>query len=169
VFGEGPPGARLMLVGEQPGDREDLAGHPFVGPAGRILDEALEMAQIERAAVFTTNAVKHFKYRQRGKRRIHQRPAAGEIAACRPWLEGEIAAVGPDAIVALGGSAAHSLMGRATAVGANRGRPLESPLFTAPVVVTAHPSSVLRERDAERRRAALEALGADLAAAAGLL
>ena len=168
VFGEGPADARLMLVGEQPGDREDLAGHPFVGPAGRVLDQALELAGIERASVFATNAVKHFKYRMRGKRRIHQRPAAGEIAACRPWLEGELAAVGPEVVVALGASAAHALIGRATAVGANRGRPLESPLFAGPLLVTAHPSSVLRERDGERRHAALHALAEDLALAARL-
>jgi len=168
VFGEGPAGARLMLVGEQPGDREDLAGHPFVGPAGRVLDEALELAGIERSSVFATNAVKHFKFRARGKRRIHQRPSVGEVKACRPWLEGEIAAVSPEVIVGLGATAAHSLMGRATAIGANRGRPLESPLLDLPVLLTAHPSSVLRERDRELRHAALRNLSEDLALAASL-
>ncbi|HXB16641.1 MAG TPA: UdgX family uracil-DNA binding protein [Solirubrobacteraceae bacterium] len=168
VFGEGPADARVMLVGEQPGDREDLAGHPFVGPAGRVLDEALELAGIERSSLFATNAVKHFKFRARGKRRIHQRPSVGEIKACRPWLEGEIAAVSPSVVVGLGATAAHSLMGRATAIGANRGRPLQSPLLDAPVLLTAHPSSILRERERELRHAALRNLGEDLALAASL-
>jgi DNA polymerase len=166
VFGEGPVDAALMLVGEQPGDREDLAGHPFVGPAGRVLDEALERAGIERAGVFATNAVKHFKFRARGKRRIHQRPAAGELTACRPWLAIEVETVSPEVIVALGATAAHSLLGRATGVRENRGRILESPLFDSPVLVTAHPSSVLRERDRGARHAALDALADDLRAAA---
>jgi uracil-DNA glycosylase family protein len=165
VFGEGPADARLVLVGEQPGDREDLAGHPFVGPAGRILDEAMETAGIERREVFLTNGVKHFKYRMRGKRRIHQRPAAGEIAACRPWLLSELDIVAPELVVALGASAAHSLIGKATPVGANRGRRMESPLVDAPVLITAHPSSVLRERDSSARRAALAALADDLSLA----
>ena len=168
VFGEGPASASVVLCGEQPGDREDLAGHPFVGPAGRVLDEALELAGIERSSVFATNAVKHFKFRARGKRRIHQRPSVGEVKACRPWLEGEIAAVSPEVIVGLGATAAHSLMGRATAIGANRGRPLESPLLDLPVLLTAHPSSVLRERDRELRHAALRNLSEDLALAASL-
>jgi uracil-DNA glycosylase len=168
VFGEGPPDARLMLVGEQPGDREDLAGHPFVGPAGRVLDEALQLAGIERSNVFATNAVKHFKFRARGKRRIHQRPSASEVKACRPWLEGEIGAVSPGVIVGLGATAAHSLMGRATPIGANRGHPLQSPLSDVPVVLTAHPSSILRERERELRHAALRALSEDLALAASL-
>jgi uracil-DNA glycosylase len=168
VFGEGPANARLMLVGEQPGDREDLAGHVFVGPAGRVLDQALEMAGIERSGVFLTNAVKHFKYRTRGKRRIHQRPSAGEIKACRPWLEGELDALAPEIVVALGATAAHALMGRATPVGANRGRPLESPLIDPPLVITVHPSSIVRERERGPRYEALRALGADLALAASL-
>jgi uracil-DNA glycosylase family protein len=168
VFGEGPPGAPLMLVGEQPGDREDLEGHPFVGPAGRVLDRALEQAGIERSRAYTTNAVKHFKYRLRGKRRIHQRPAAGEVAACRPWLESELALVSPSVVVALGATAAHSLFGRATPVGASRGRPLQSALFS-PVVVTAHPSCVLRERDEDTRHAAMAALVGDLEVAATLI
>jgi uracil-DNA glycosylase len=165
VLGEGPPNALMALVGEQPGDHEDLAGQPFVGPAGHVLDEALEMAGIDRTAVFVTNGVKHFKYRLRGKRRIHQRPSAGEVAACRPWLEAELALIDPEVIVALGATAAHSLMGRATAIGANRGHMLESPLFAQPVLVTVHPSSVLRERDQATRRAALEGLAHDLRAA----
>jgi len=155
-----------MLVGEQPGDQEDLAGRPFVGPAGRVLDEALEAAQIDRSAAFLTNCVKHFKHRARGKRRIHQRPAAGEIRACRKWLEAEAGVVAPEVIVALGASAARSLMDRATPIAANRGQLLESPLFSAPVLVTAHPSSILRERDSQSRHAALEALCQDLRVAA---
>jgi DNA polymerase len=168
VFGEGPPDAALMLVGEQPGDQEDKQGHPFVGPAGRVLGQALELADIDRSTVFATNAVKHFKYRMRGKRRIHQRPNARELAACRPWLEAEVELVSPAAIVALGATAAHSLLGRATAVGENRGHPLQSPLFEPPVVVTTHPASVVRERDSDARHAALEALAADLRVAAEL-
>ncbi|TMK23661.1 MAG: UdgX family uracil-DNA binding protein [Actinobacteria bacterium] len=162
VLGDGPLDAPIMLVGEQPGDQEDKQGHPFVGPAGRVLDQALELAAIDRSAVFATNAVKHFKYRMRGKRRIHQRPNAGEVAACRPWLGAEVGIVEPHVIVALGATAAHSLLGRATPVGENRGHVLESPLFAPPVLVTTHPSSVLRERDSEARREALEALAADL-------
>jgi uracil-DNA glycosylase len=168
VFGEGPADARLMLVGEQPGDREDLAGHVFVGPAGRVLDQALDLAGIERSSVFLTNAVKHFKYRARGKRRIHQKPSAGEVKACRPWLEGELGAISPEIVVALGATAAYALMGRATPVGANRGRPLESPLIDPPLVITVHPSSVVRERDRGARYEALRALGSDLALAASL-
>src|SRR5207248_2574983 len=166
VFGEGLARARVMLVGEQPGDREDLAGHPFVGPAGRVLDEALEAAQIARSSVFTTNAVKHFKYRMRGKRRIHQRPSAGEVAACRRWLVAEIELLSPEVTVALGATAAHALLGRATPIGANRGQLLDSELIAPPVLVTAHPSSVLRERDRAARSEALEALAADLRVAA---
>jgi uracil-DNA glycosylase len=162
VFGEGPVDARIMLVGEQPGDREDIDGHPFVGPAGRVLDQALEAAQIDRSAVFTTNAVKHFKYRQRGKRRIHQRPSAAEMTACRKWLALEVDLVRPEVTVAMGATAADAMFGRATPIGANRGRLLESPLFGVPVIVTAHPSSVLRERDADARHAAIEALTSDL-------
>jgi DNA polymerase len=168
VFGEGPPDARIMLVGEEPGDQEDKQGHPFVGPAGRILDQALALAEMDRSTIFATNAVKHFKYRMRGKRRIHQRPNAGEVAACRQWLQAEVELVSPAVIVALGATAAHSLMGRATAIAENRGRALESPLFAPPVLVTAHPSSVLRERDSEARRAALAALAEDLRVAAQL-
>jgi DNA polymerase len=163
VFGEGPADARVVLVGEQPGDREDLDGHPFVGPAGRVLDEALEAAGVDRSRVFVTNGVKHFKYRSRGKRRIHQRPSAGEATACRRWLQAEVEIVAPEMLVALGATAAYSLIGRATAIGANRGKTLESELFAAPVLVTAHPSSVLRERDRETRGEALRALAADLA------
>jgi uracil-DNA glycosylase len=167
VFGEGPVQAPLMLVGEQPGDREDRAGHPFVGPAGAILDDALQQAGIERSGVYTTNAVKHFKYRARGKRRIHQRPSAAEQAACRPWLERELELVRPSVVVALGATAAHALFGRATPVGQSRGRPLEAALFS-PVLVTAHPSSVLREREHDSRQEALEAIVCDLRVALGI-
>ncbi len=162
VFGEGPANARIMLVGEQPGDREDLEGHPFVGPAGRLLDQALQRAEIDRAQVFTTNAVKHFKHRPRGKRRIHQKPTVAEMTACRKWLEAEVELVAPELIVGLGATAAHSLFGRATPVGANRGTIAESDLLARPVLVTVHPSSILRERDSGARHAALDAFVADL-------
>jgi uracil-DNA glycosylase len=165
VFGEGPPGARIMLVGEQPGEREDQAGQPFVGPAGHVLDQALAAAQIERPALYTTNAVKHFKYRQRGKRRIHQRPSVAEMTACRPWLQTEIELISPLVVVALGTTAAHTLMGHATPIAASRGQPLHGALFS-PIVVTAHPSSVLREREHDARHAALQAISEDLRLAA---
>jgi DNA polymerase len=146
VFGEGPERALVMLVGEQPGDQEDKQGHPFVGPAGRILDEALADAGIPRDQTYVTNAVKHFKWKARGKRRIHDKPNWSEVAACRPWLEGEAAAVKPKAIVALGATAARAVTGRTVAITRERGQPLESDL--APVVVaTFHPSAVLRAQD----------------------
>jgi DNA polymerase len=146
VFGEGPERALVMLVGEQPGDQEDKQGHPFVGPAGRILDEALADAGIPRDLTYVTNAVKHFKWKTRGKRRIHDKPNWSEVAACRPWLEGEAAAVKPKAIVALGATAARAVTGRTVAITRERGQPLESDL--APVVVaTFHPSAVLRAQD----------------------
>jgi DNA polymerase len=151
VFGEGAPGAKLMLVGEQPGDQEDLTGHPFVGPAGKLLDRALEAAGIERSSIYVTNVVKHFKWEPRGKRRIHKKPNAGEIAACRPWLDTEIALVKPRAIVCLGATAAQALLGRTFRVTAHRGELIESPL--APIVLaTVHPSSLLRAPDEETRR-----------------
>jgi uracil-DNA glycosylase family protein len=150
VFGEGLKRARLMLVGEQPGDREDLAGRPFVGPAGRLLDEALDEAGIDRSEVYLTNAVKHFKWQPRGKRRIHQKPSWGEIAACRPWVEAELVVVAPRVLVCLGATAAQALLGRDVRVTRDRGRPLDSPL--APVAfATVHPSSILRAPDREAR------------------
>jgi DNA polymerase len=150
VFGEGAMKA-LMLVGEQPGDAEDLSGHPFVGPAGKLLDRALEEAGIDRAAVYVTNVVKHFKWEPRGKRRIHKKPNAGEIAACRPWLDTEIQLVKPRAIVCLGATAAQALLGRQFKVTAHRGEFMPSPL--APLVLaTVHPSSLLRAPDEETRR-----------------
>ena len=152
VFGEGLKRASLMLVGEQPGDREDLAGRPFVGPAGRLLDEALDEAGIDRTDAYVTNAVKHFKWQPRGKRRIHQKPSWGEIAACRPWIDAELAVVTPRVLVCLGATAAQALLGRDIRVTRDRGRPLESEL--APVALaTVHPSSILRAPDdASRRR-----------------
>ena len=163
VFGQGRASARLMLVGEQPGDKEDKEGEPFVGPAGRLLDKALEGAGIDRSEAYVTNAVKHFKWRPRGNRRLHQTPRAGEIEACKPWLEAEVQAVKPEAIVALGASAARSLFGTKVKVTKDRGRPLESPL--APVAaVTIHPSAIIRLRDHDEREAELAALVADLEA-----
>jgi DNA polymerase len=150
VFGEGARKAQLMFVGEQPGDAEDLAGRPFVGPAGRLLDRALEEAGIDRDAVYVTNVVKHFKWEPRGKRRIHKKPNAGEIAACRPWLDTEIQLVKPRAIVCLGATAAQALLGRQFKVTAHRGEFIPSRL--APIVLaTVHPSSLLRAPDEETR------------------
>ena len=161
VFGEGGRRAELMLVGEQPGDAEDLAGRPFVGPAGTLLDRALEAAGIDRAAVYVTNVVKHFKWEPRGKRRIHKKPNAGEIAACRPWLDAEIQLVRPRAIVCLGATAAQALLGRQFRVTAHRGELIESPL--APMVLaTIHPSALLRAPDAETRRRETERFIDDL-------
>jgi DNA polymerase len=151
-----------MLVGEQPGDREDLAGEPFVGPAGEVLDRALDEAGIQRGDTYITNVVKHFKWRQgRGKRRLHQRPNTAEIAACRPWLDSELAVVRPDVLVCLGATAAKALLGSQVSVTRDRGRCLETDL--APVVtVTVHPSSILRIDDDAERRAARRELTADL-------
>jgi DNA polymerase len=161
VFGAGRKSAKLMLVGEQPGDKEDLEGEPFVGPAGRLLDRALEEAGIDRSAAYVTNAVKHFKWRPRGNRRLHQTPRAGEIEACKPWLQAEVEAVKPRALLAMGATAARSLFGPKVKVTKDRGRPLESPL--APVAaVTIHPSAILRLREHDEREAELAAFVADL-------
>jgi len=149
VFGEGPVAARLMLVGEQPGDREDLQGHPFVGPAGRLLDEALEQLGWPRDQLYLTNAVKHFKYELRGKRRMHKSPAQREVQACAPWLEQEIATVDPDAIVALGATAARAVLGHAVPVLANRGQWLAREDGRR-VLITLHPSALLRDRGPDR-------------------
>jgi DNA polymerase len=151
VFGEGPRKAEIMLVGEQPGDAEDLAGHPFVGPAGRLLDKALEEAGIDRALVYVTNVVKHFKWEPRGKRRIHAKPNAAEIGACRPWLETEIALVKPRVLICLGATAAQALLGKAFKVSRQRGEPVPSALAPR-VAATVHPSSILRAPDDESRR-----------------
>jgi uracil-DNA glycosylase len=168
VFGEGPAKAAVVLVGEQPGDREDRDGRPFVGPAGRVLDDALADAGIDRKLVYVTNAVKHFKWTPRGKRRIHQKPNAEEIAACRPWLDAELAVVKPDVLVALGATAAQALLGRGFRVTRDRGVPVDSDL--APnVLATVHPSSILRARDEAERREAYDAFVADLEVVAGLL
>jgi uracil-DNA glycosylase len=163
VFGEGRSRAELMLVGEQPGDKEDLEGEPFVGPAGGLLDRALADAGIERGEVYLTNAVKHFKWRARGKRRLHQTPRAGEVEACRPWLEAEVEAVQPRAVVALGATAAKALFGPAVRVTRDRGRPLETPL-AAVGAVTVHPSAILRVREREERHDAFAGLVEDLEA-----
>jgi uracil-DNA glycosylase family protein len=151
VFGAGPAKAEVMLVGEQPGDQEDRAGKPFVGPAGRLLDKALEEAGIDRDGAYLTNAVKHFKWQARGKRRIHEKPSWSEIAACRPWLDAELEIVAPRALVLLGATAAQSLLGRQFRVTRRRGELLESELAEF-VVATVHPSSILRAQDADRER-----------------
>ena len=151
VFGEGPRTAEVMLVGEQPGDAEDLAGHPFVGPAGKLLDRALAEAGIDRAKVYVSNVVKHFKFEPRGKRRIHARPNGAEIAACRPWLETEIALVKPRVLVCLGATAAQALLGNTFRVSQQRGRFVASSLAPR-VTATVHPSSILRAPDDDSRR-----------------
>lgn len=151
VFGEGAPKARIMFVGEQPGDQEDIQGHPFVGPAGRVLDKALEEAGIDRREVYVTNAVKHFKWEPRGKRRIHKTPNSLEITACKPWLEAEIAVVQPDLVVCLGATAAKALLGREFRVSVQRGR-LHSSSIAPHVMATVHPSSLLRAPDEETRQ-----------------
>ena len=153
VFGDGPRRAQLVLVGEQPGDKEDIAGRPFVGPAGRLLDRALDQAGIPRDAVYVTNAVKHFKWTTRGKRRLHQRPREGEIDACRPWLEAEVRVVKPAAVICLGATAARAAYGRAVRIKDLRGRAAPSPL-SGQTFVTVHPAAILRLIDgAERERA----------------
>jgi uracil-DNA glycosylase family protein len=161
VFGEGAARARLVVVGEQPGDAEDKAGQPFVGPAGRLLDEALAAAGIARADVYVTNAVKHFKYTMRGKRRIHSKPRPVEVRACKPWLVAELAAVRPDAVLLLGATAVASLLGTAVRVLRDRGQRLTTPLAGA-TFVTVHPAAVLRAGD--DRAAAEAAFKADVAA-----
>jgi uracil-DNA glycosylase len=168
VPGEGRKGARLMLVGEQPGDKEDLSGKPFVGPAGRVLDRALEEAGIPRAEVFVTNAVKHFKHEMRGKRRLHKRPDAYEIERCKIWLDLEQAIVKPAAVVALGATAARSLFGRPVTITKVRGRTLHLPDGTA-AFVTVHPSFLLRIEDEADKQREYENLVADLQPAARIL
>lgn len=165
VFGEGPSKADIMLIGEQPGDAEDLAGHPFVGPAGRLLDRALADAGIDRSRIYVTNAVKHFKYEERGKRRIHKRPATSEINACNPWLRAEIAAVRPRVVVCLGAVASQAVFGAKFQLMKQRGRIVESPL-AATTLATRHPSSLLRLQGSEEREAAYDELVKDLTLAA---
>ena len=165
VFGAGPSSAELMFVGEQPGDQEDLTGQPFVGAAGRVLNQALERAGIDASTVYITNAVKHFKWVPRGKRRIHEKPNREEILACRMWLDGEIAAVRPRGIVALGATAAGVLAGPKIRVTKDRGRMLDTP-HAKFLSVTVHPSSILRAPTDEQRRAAMAQFVADLKAIA---
>ena len=161
VFGEGGPDAKVIFVGEQPGDKEDLEGKPFVGPAGGLLDKALVEAGIDRTKVYVTNAVKHFKWEPRGKRRIHKKPNSAEIAACRPWLDAEIAVLKPKVVVCLGATAAQALLGRDFRVTQHRGEFVESPL--APfVMATVHPSSILRAPDDETRHEEMRRFVADL-------
>lgn len=163
VFGrsESTKAPRLLLVGEQPGDREDITGEPFVGPAGRLLDDALEAASIDRRTAYLTNVVKHFSFELRGKRRIHKKPKADEIRACRPWLEAEIAALTPALVLCLGATAAQAIIGPSFRVTRSRGMLVSSPLAPR-VMATVHPSSILRASDAEARRAEMEAFIADL-------
>jgi uracil-DNA glycosylase family protein len=162
VFGAGASRARVMLVGEQTGDEQDRRGEPFVGPAGRLLDRALEAAGVDRTTLYVTNAVKHFKWEPRGKRRLHKTPAQREIEACRPWLEAEIAAVHPEVICCLGATAAKALLGPDFRVSLSRGKLVKSP-YAPRVFATLHPSAVLRVRDAAERAAAFKSLVRDLA------
>src|ERR671925_1597931 len=155
VFGAGTRTAEIVFVGEQPGDKEDLAGAPFVGPAGRVLDEALGEAGIDRRLAYVTNAVKHFKWQARGKRRIHQKPNAAELAACRPWLDAELAVVKPAVLVPLGATAAQALLGRSFRVTKQRGEPLPGTGLSDHVVATVHPSSILRQETEDDRREAM--------------
>ncbi|HEX2050453.1 MAG TPA: UdgX family uracil-DNA binding protein [Actinomycetota bacterium] len=161
VFGDGERNAQVMLVGEQPGDKEDLAGEPFVGPAGRLLDRALETSGIDRAGAYVTNVVKHFAFTPRGKRRIHRKPNMGEITACRPWLDAEIAVVKPRAIVCLGATAAQALLGKDFRVTKQRGELVDSDLAEI-VIATVHPSSILRAQDDATRAKEMDAFVADL-------
>jgi uracil-DNA glycosylase family protein len=161
VFGEGPAAAKVMFVGEQPGDVEDTSGRPFVGPAGRLFDRALEAAGIARAEVYVTNAVKHFKFEQRGKARLHKRPKSGEIGACLPWLHAEIEALKPDILVLLGATAGQALFGASFRITQQRGRPLPSELARV-VIATAHPSAILRAPDEAAREQGFKELVHDL-------
>jgi uracil-DNA glycosylase len=168
VFGEGASGATVMLVGEQPGDKEDLAGRPFVGPAGRLLDQALEEAGIDRGLAYVSNVVKHFKFERRGKVRLHKKPNAEEVHACRPWLEAELAVVRPQVLVLLGATAAQALLGSGFRVSQQRGQFLDADLAPR-VLATVHPSSILRAPDEEARALAYKGLVADLVTVAGAL
>ncbi len=168
VFGEGAVRASLMLVGEQPGDREDIEGKPFVGPAGRILDEGLEAAGIPRAQAYVTNAVKHFRWVRRGKRRLHEKPNGHQVRACRPWLDAEVEAIRPRLLVLLGATAAQAVLGPTFRVTQHRGNIISTPLGI-PAVATVHPSSILRAPDDASREEAMAAFVADLRAAAQAL
>lgn len=163
VFGEGPAKARVMMVGEQPGDREDIEGHPFVGPAGKLLERAMEEAGIARDDVYLTNVVKHFRWEgTRGKRRIHRKPSMAHISACRPWLEAELSVVDPEILVCLGATAAQAIVGKGFKVTEHRGKLVEVPGIDAMVAATVHPSSVLRARNDEIRTAEMTAFVRDL-------
>jgi DNA polymerase len=168
VFGEGAGHAQVLFVGEQPGDKEDLAGKPFVGPAGQLFDRALEEAGIDRGQTYVTNAVKHFKWQARGKRRIHQKPSWSETAACRPWLEAELEVVRPRVVVCLGATAAQSLLGRDFRVTKHRGELLDSDLAEH-VIATIHPSAILRQQDEETRHSEFGAFVDDLRVVARVL
>ena len=168
VFGEGADSAAVMFVGEQPGDQEDKQGRPFVGPAGRVLDEALDLVGIDRATAYVTNAVKHFKWEARGKRRIHAKPTWSEQTACRPWLESELEVVRPRVLVCLGATASQSLLGKQFRVTKERGRWLESELAEY-VTATIHPSSILRRRDDESRHREMAGFVEDLRLVASVL
>ncbi|MEA2172133.1 MAG: uracil-DNA glycosylase [Solirubrobacteraceae bacterium] len=168
VFGQGPRGARAVIVGETPGDQEDKAGEPFVGPAGRELDQALERAGLDRAELYVTNAVKHFKFEERGKRRIHQKPTRAEVKACMQWLEQELAAIRPLGLLAMGATAAQALLGSQVRVTKDRGQPLESARADL-VMVTIHPSAILRARSDGERLQMREEFTADLQAFAAAL
>jgi uracil-DNA glycosylase len=161
VMGEGARGAEVMLVGEQPGDREDTEGHPFVGPAGRVLDQGLEQAGLSPGDAYITNVVKHFRHQIRGKRRIHQKPDRWQVSACLPWLRAELAVVRPSVIVLLGATAAQALLGPQVRIGRDRGKPMESELAEL-VTITTHPSAILRAQDDADRKAAMEQFVDDL-------
>jgi uracil-DNA glycosylase len=165
VMGEGAARGRVMLVGEQPGDREDREGHPFVGPAGRVLDDGLQRAGLSRQEVYISNVVKHFRYKLRGKRRIHQTPDRWHVSACLPWLEAELSVVRPEALVLLGATAGQALLGSWLRIGRDRGQPLDCDLAGL-VTVTTHPSAILRQRDEAQRAEAMDAFVADLRAVA---
>jgi uracil-DNA glycosylase len=168
VFGEGPVPAQLMLVGEQPGHHEDVSGRPFVGPAGKLLDSALDKAGVDRASVYVTNAVKHFKWEPLGKRRLHKRPSAREIEACRPWLLSELELVKPRLVICMGATAVTSLLGKEVRITANRGKFLESN-FAPAILVTVHPSAILRAQDDKTRSSEFERFVEDLREAASFL
>jgi len=168
VFGEGRAKARMVLVGETPGDQEDRQGKPFVGPAGRELDRALQRAGIDRKDAYVTNAVKHFRFQERGKRRIHQKPDGRHVKACRPWLDAELGLIKPEALILMGATAAQALLGASFKVTKERGKLLETDL-AAIVVATIHPSAILRERDDDARHLQREAFASDLMVAADAL
>jgi uracil-DNA glycosylase family protein len=171
VFGEGAKRSTVMFVGEQPGDKEDLAGHPFIGPAGKLMDEALQEAGIDRTAIYVTNAVKHFSWepQERGKRRIHKKPRASEIAACRPWLEAELAVMKPEVVVCLGATAAQALIGKTFSVTRQRGQIITDSPLAPKLVATVHPSSILRARVDHERELQMREFVRDLTKIASLI